>query len=445
MSNEKRSTKGKIIAGVVAALLILALIAVVIVKFVRPPQDKLEGYLGLAHASVDSDLPLMQSDISNIFYTIALDGTVTFYEYVNQELKQIKPTGSVAVAPQCSGVKVPATIYYVQRGEQITGYGLYYPPETGDAVLMYTYFFFDVRALPDGYPDEGNTQFLLLMDSDANDLYLQNKTYDESFFFQPFEEEIDKRTDFDHNQFVSQVNRMPSAEGRLWTNFAVFTEDVLTGAKDGCTLFFSGRKYMDQEAGRWDLYRRYGSSGDVRTTIYTDVANMYAYEDESGLIYYMRKTETGFSVYCNDKLIREFIGDYAADYLRDGNYLLDKYSGTVTNLLTGEEKALTGAGTSAAVLFRMSPSGNRCIIGAMTDGDPQEQSLIFADLSSESCTTTTGAHLFSASNAELDFIDEDTYFHNTVSTADGCTYAGRIFNFDSVVSGLKEKGSETAQ
>lgn len=445
MSNEKRSVKGKIIAGVIATLLIISLVAVGVVKFMRPTETNLDGYLGLAHASIDSELPLMQSDISNIFYTIKLDGTVTFYEYENKELKQIEPTGTVDVAPQCSGVKVPATIYYVQRGEQITGYGLYYPPETGDAVLMYTYFFFDVRALPDGYPDEENTQFLLLMDSDANDLYLQDKTYDESFFFQPFEEEIDKRTDFDHNQFVSQVNRMPSAEGRLWTNFAVFTEDVLAGAKDGCTLFFSGRKYMDQAGERWDIYRRYGSSGDVRTTIYTDVANMYAYEDESGRIYYMRKTETGFSVYCNDKLIREFTGDYTADYLRDGNYLLDKYSGTVINLLTGEEKPLTGADTSDAVLFRMSPNGSRCIIGTMADDNPQEQSLIFADLSSESYADTAGSYLFSAANAELDFIDEDTYFHNTVSTEDGSTYAGRIFGFDSVVSGLKEKGSETAQ
>lgn len=445
MSNEKRSTRGKIIAGVIAALLILALIAVGVIKFMRPIQDKLEGYMGLAHTSVDSELPLMQSDIHNIFYTIALDGTVTFYEYDNQELKQIEPTGSVAVAPQCSGVKIPATIYYVQRDDQITGYGLYYPPETGDAVLMYTYFFFDVRALPDGYPDEENTQFLLLMDSDANDLYLQDKTYDESFFFQPFEEEIDKRTDFDHNQFVSQVNRMPSSEGRLWSDFAVFTEDVLAGAKDGCTLFFSGRKYMDQAEDRWDLYRRYGSSGDIRTTIYTDVANMYAYEDESGRIYYMRKTETGFSVYCNDKLIREFTGDYDTDYLRDGNYLLDKYSGTVINLLTGEENAPMGADTSDAVLFRMSPNGSRCIIGTMADDNPQDQSLIFADLSSESHTNTAGSYLFSAANAELDFIDEDNYFHNTVSTEDGSTYAGRIFSFDSVVSDLKEKGSETAQ
>lgn len=442
MSNEKRSAKGKIIAGAIAVLLIVAVAAVIIVKFALPAGKDEGGYRDLSQASADSELPLMQSDISNIFYTMALNGTVTFYEYDGQALNQIEPTGSVAIAPQCSGVQIPATIYYVQRGEEITGYGLYYPPETGEAVLMYTYFFFNVRALPEGFPDDGNTQFLLLMDSDANDLYIQDKTYDESFFFQPFEEEIDKRTDFDRNQFVSQVNRMPGIDGRYWTDFAVFTEDTLAGAKDGYTLFFSGRKYMDQAESHWDIYRRYGSSGDVRTTIYTDTANLYAYEDANGGIHYMRRTETGFAVYCNGDLIREFTGDYDADYLRDGNYLLDKFSGTVTDLLTGEEHPLTGAETADAVLFRMNPSGDRCIIGTMADGDPSAQTLIFAGLADGTCTVATGAYLFSAANTELDFIDDDIYFHNTVSTTEDYTYAGRIFSFEGVVSSLKEKGSD---
>lgn len=445
MSQENRFPTKKV-AAISAVVLILAVAIGAAVKFWPFGTSKnSNAYTAQSIASVDSKLPLMQSDIDNIFYTMDTDGTVTFYEYDGSALNQIKPTGSVEVAPQCSGVKVPATLYYVQRGDEMTGYGLYYPPKTGDAVMMYTYFFFNMRALPKGYPNEDNTQFLLLMDSDADDMYLQHKTYDESFFVQPFEKEIDKRTDFNHNQFVSQVNRMPSADGKYLDNFAVFTEDALAGAVNGNTLFFSGRKYMDQKDEHWDIYRRFGSSGAVRTTIYTDISYLYAFEDQSGGIHYMRQTENGFSVYCNDDLVKEFTGDYNTEYLRDGNYLLNKSTAVVTDLLTGKEWTLTGTDTTDAVLFRMNPSGERCVIGAMKNGNAKEQSMIFGDLKNNTFQATAGTNLFSAHNAGLGFLDDDRYFHNTSPAESGETYTGRIFSFDSVMSALQEQAGETAQ
>ena len=343
----------------------------------------------------------------------------------------MKPTGSVQVAPQCSGIQIPATLYYLQRGDEITGYGLYHPEATGSAVTLYTYFFFNMRTLPPGYPDEDNTQFLLLMDSDADDLYNPDKTYDESFFIQPFEADIEKRTDFDRNQFVSQVNRMPGTDGRYWSDFAVFTEDTLACAEDGRALFFSGRKYTDRSERAVDIYRRNGSSGAVLTTKYTGVDYLYAYQDTSG-IHYMRRSESGFDLYCDDTIVRSFEGDYSTRYLRSGNYLLDRDTACVYDLLTGRETAFEGADLSEAVLFAVSPSGGRCIVGTMRESDPSQQSLLFGDLESADYTVRSEGLMFSASNAALCFIDENTYFHNTASSGGDATYSGRIFSFDTM-------------
>lgn len=441
MDQKKRASK---VGIVTAVILLLAAAAVAAVIFLRPqstPQSGGQQYLNQTIASVDSATPLMQSDIDNVFYAMATDGTVTFYEYDGQEIKQIELTGTVDIAPMCSGVQIPATIYYIQRGDEITGYGLYNPPETGNAVYIYTYFFFNMRALPDGYPKEDNTQFLLLMDSEKEDLYVQDKTYDESFFVQPFEEDINLRTDPEHNQFVSQVNRMPGTDGRYWTDFAVFTEDVLAGAADGNTLFFSGRHYMSDSDNRIDLYRRYGSSAAVRRTIYTDVANLYAYEDANGGIHYMKQTDGGFAVYCNDEMIKEFSGDYATGYLRHGNYLLDKARATVTDLLTGEEMAISGADTADASLFRVNPDGEQCIIGITKDENGQDQTMIFADFAAGESASVSGAHLFSVGNTALDFIDADAYYHNTPASGGG--YTGRVFSFDAVTAQLSAAAEES--
>lgn len=441
MDNKKHVSKAGLVTTVIVVLLAAA--AVIATLYLRnAPSDtrKEQQYLNQAVASVNTTVPLMQSDISNIFYTMAADGTVTFYEYDGQALNQIEPTGTVDVAPHCSGLQIPATIYYVQRGEEITGYGLYNPPATGSSVYMYTYFFFNMRTLPDGFPANDNTQFLLLMDSDADDLYVQNKTYDESFFIQPFEEDIELRTDPERNQFVSQLNRMSGMDGRYWSDFAVFTDDVLAGAFNGNTLFFSGRQYTDQQESHQDIYRRNGNRSNVRRTAYRDVAYMYAFEDTNGGIHYMKQTDGGFAVYCNDDVVKEFTGDYNTGYLRDGNYLLDKSRATVIDLLTGTERALTGADTSNAVLFRMNPTGEKCIIGTMQGESTEAQSIILADLTAGTSAAVSGANLFSATNAELDFIDADAYFHNTGSDT---AYTGRVFSFDSVFAQLSEENSKS--
>ena len=435
---KKRLSTATIVTGVIAILAAIAMIATLIVKFSAPDEIPDKKYLDYAAASADSALPLMKSNIDTIYYTISEDGKVSFYEYGDGKLAPAEPTGTVSVAPQCSGIRIPATIYYIQRGEEMTGYGLYNPPKTGEPVNLYTYFFFNMRTLPAGYPNEGNTQFLLLMDSDSADLYNPDKTFDESFFIQPFEEDMEKRTDFDRNQFVSQVNRLPGTDGKYWNDFALFTEDTLACASDGNALFFSGRKYTDRAERNRDIYRRNGSSGAVLTTKYTGVDFLYAYQDGAG-IHYIRKTDSGFAVYCNDELVCELSGDYSSDYLRDGNFLLDKAGAKIINLLNGAETSLTGSDTANAVVFSVSESGEKCVVGTMEGGDPTRQTLVLGNLTHAAAVTVAGSYLFSAANTGLTFMDEDHYFHNTASTEEGCTYSGRIFSFDEVYSGMQPK------
>lgn len=436
-------TKTRAYIATAATLFIAAVAVIVLMILIRdsgnPTADSI--YIETASAGQDSNLPLMQSDIANIFYTIEKDGTVTFYEYKSRSLTKIEPDGTVQVSPQCSGILIPATIYYVQRDGKTTGYGLYSPPGTGEAVSLYTYFFFHMRDLPQGYPTENGTQFLLLMDSESQDLYKQHKTYDESFYFRPGEEDILKRTDFDKDVFTSQVNRYPGKDGRYWSDFAVLTDDVLACAKDKKAIVFSSRQYTQMEEGKRnvDLYVKNGSA--LTRSKYQNISYMYAYENGAD-IHYMRKTETGFNLYRNDTVLKEFTGDYDTQYLRDGNYLFEESTGSVYNLLTGEAVTFGGAVTENAVLFAVNPSATKCIIGTMANNSAEQQSLIFCDMQTGTSVTRADKLLFSASNACLAFLDDDTYFHNTVSFDANITYCGRIFLFKTSVKAASNAVTE---
>ena len=68
---KKRLSTAAIVTGIVVILAVLALIVTLIIHFSSPGdrKDDPQRYVGHALASADADLPLMQSDIDNIFYS----------------------------------------------------------------------------------------------------------------------------------------------------------------------------------------------------------------------------------------------------------------------------------------------------------------------------------------------------------------------------------------
>ena len=74
-----------------------------------------------------------------------------------------------------------------------------------------------------------------------------------------------------------------------------------------------------------------------------DILGTWFVNDANGM-HYLRKTEKGFANVINqnnaEKVLTEFDGDYFADYIPDGKWLINKKSLVVTDLMTGATKTL---------------------------------------------------------------------------------------------------------
>ena len=82
-------------------------------------------------------------------------------------------------------------------------------------------------------------------------------------------------------------------------------------------------------------------------------------------MHYLRKTDKGFNNVHNNKtaetVLTEFEGDYFADYLQDGKWLINKKSLVMTDLMTGTTKTLSGINIIGFDYMSISPDGTKIV------------------------------------------------------------------------------------
>ncbi|MDR1630848.1 MAG: hypothetical protein LBS36_11680 [Oscillospiraceae bacterium] len=302
-----------------------------------------QAYLALVKTEGELQTPLLESDIENIFYTVSTGGKVAFYKYEDGAMNKVEATGSYDLSVTCSNQKIPATVYYYKQGDTVSGYGLF-TTEISDAdVQYYDYAFFKLMNLPETFA-KSNT-YLLLVDTNKENFFLNDKIYEEPFQFNASSKETKK--------LLYDANRGIDERGAYRKGYHMITTDAVKDA--GKYLFFFSSRHYHLDANQTDIFRSgeagYNNKDNQRRAL--DVADYYcrATEDGNGF-YFLKNTENGFALMLNKKdnsedyeTVKTFSGSYKNDYLRAGKYLLEKATYKLTDLETLAETTLAFEGS----------------------------------------------------------------------------------------------------
>ena len=351
--------KSYIITAVVVLLVVLVLVGV----FLRDDIARLvggdagttapmavdldeESYVSMVKGSVDNAEPMMKTDIDNLYYTMSREGEVSFFRVEGTQIQQVAATGSYEVTVNCTEENIPATVYYYQTGDgQIAGYGLFTTEMSDADVQIYEYAFFRLMNLPASYAEDG--AYMLMVDTTKEDFYSNDKVYEENMIFY---------TDSGDTEYLlSNNNRAFDTTGAYRADYAMLTEDAVKKCGERF-LFFSSRQYhLYTSSNQMDIYMADGSGNNEDNDRYIqDVVDFYFSFDESGrVVCLQRNGETGFNVIAfsdgETTVLKEFEGDYSENYLRSGDWLLNKNTLEVYHIMTGESHTLSLSGTSGFV------------------------------------------------------------------------------------------------
>ncbi len=314
----------------------------------------------------------LPTDFENIYYTADLKGSVKFYEYLSGQM-----TASTLAVKQlnanlaASYETIPVTVSYIEKDGKACGYGVFTSDMKAD-VDVYSYAFVKLTAKPSGY-GEG---YLLLADFDKNNFYNADKIYSEIYNL----DIASGKT----STYVSNNTRLIDKNGSFRQDWTMLTDDFIKNL-GSAKYFISSRYYNESEKGiRADIMEL--SNAYRPKIVVKDILGLWFVNDANGM-HFLRKTDSGFANMCGDRVLAEFEGDYFADYLQSGKYLVNKKSLEITDLLTGETKTLKDINIESADAFSISPDGTKAVFASCgkpnANGTPI-QTLIY-------CTTDNSA------------------------------------------------------
>lgn len=325
-----------------------------------------ESYEDFFATNADIALPLLKTTIENVYYTMSQEGEVSFYEMKEGALLPMEETGSYEVEAECGSETLPAVIHYVESGSATYGCGLFtnvlYPD-----VNLYEYGFFEVTDLFKGFGRSGD--LLMMIDVDKERFYSNDKVFSEIFTLS---------ADHDASHFLSENQRQVGMEAIMRTDYKMFTNDILDQGGAENVLFLSSRYYSDYRTeGKTDILSSGGSGENIDNVRFAeDIASLNFWRANDG-VYYFKKQAEGFALVKlassdeEPEVIESFAGDIGADYLISGCCLLNKATGEVYNVRTGDKSNVDYSGFRENFepdLFAASPNGDFCVIrGANTD------------------------------------------------------------------------------
>ena len=326
------------------------------------------GNLSVKGANGEIYLP---TDFDNIYYTADLRGSVKFFEYSGgQMVASTLAVKQVKANLAASYEKIPVTVNYIEKDGKACGYGVFTSDMSGD-VDVYSYAFVKLTAKPAGY-GEG---YLLLADFDKNNFY-KDKLYSEIYNF----DLASGKT----STYVSNNTRLIDKNGSFRQDWTMLTDDFIKNL-GGAKYFISSRYYNESEKGiRADIMEL--SNAYRPKVVLSDILGMWFVNDANGM-HFLRKNENGFVNMCGDRVLTQFEGDYFADYMQSGKYLINKKSLEIINLLTGEIKTLKDINIASADVFSISPDGTKAVFasyGKMNENGAPIQTVIY-------CTTDNSA------------------------------------------------------
>ena len=344
-------TKKKLIIIIVVFVLVCIFAGLVfgkVISFNTVKEPESEAYTEPDEVVVDisterpthtgqSGLPYLKTDIDGIFFTIDTSGNVSFFEYSEGFFNPLESSGRYSVSVNMSETTIKANVTYLKTDGRLTGYGLY-TAENGSYAL-YPYVFFHLMDYGKNY-DGRSGSYVLLADTTADDLYNNEKIYEEPFIYYTSSGNTER--------YLSEGNRTPGYSGAKRSDYSMLTEELVSDARN-YQLFLSGRNYGDLDV-RVDLLREGGGGNNIDNIVVASniLANWAKYTDNGNVRYLIKN---GANIELREysfkdkeaKSIKVFENVSESNILINNNILFIKGTGSIYNLLNGNELILSGA------------------------------------------------------------------------------------------------------
>lgn len=318
-------------------------------------------YINEITASAENNLPYLETDIENLFYTASTDGEVKFYTFADNKFTETEADGTYDVTVTMSEQEVKATVTYIEKDGVISGYGLY--KGATDGFDLYPYAFFRLANYgADNKAASGD--YLLLVDTTADDFYSNDKIYDEAFGF--------KTSDSSCTRLLSEANRTVGIDGTKRSDYTLFNNAVIDVATSH-HIFFSGRQYSEADE-RVDLFRSGGTGNNVDNIIIArDVLGYWVKNTEDGLMY-ISVDENGNVIVAKynadedkSETVKTLEGVTREDILVDGDYIYSISKDTVYSIFDENEATLGYAKNDVFAADMFTVLGDEFIVRGYAD------------------------------------------------------------------------------
>lgn len=360
----------------------------------------------------------LPTDFDGVYYSAKLDGSVKFFEYSGGqmvasalEVKQVNTTISATYE------KIPVTVNYIEKDGKACGYGVFTSDMSAD-VDVYAYAFVKLTAKPAGY-GEG---YLLLADFDKNNFYKADKLYSEIYNFDLAKAKT--------STYVSNNTRLIDRNGTFRQDWTLLTEDFVANL-GGAKYFLSSRYYNEADKGmRADVMEL--SNAYRPKIIVEDILGLWFVNNGSGM-HYLRKNAEGFAKILNngaEQVTIQFEGDYHRDYLQSGNFIINKKSLEMTDLLTGAVKTLKDIDITDADIFTLSPDGTKAVFalsGKENANGAVVQQLTYCTVDGSADPVIFAEPMLFSASSDFTWLDNSTVMSARALTADGVTVGSVIY------------------
>lgn len=402
-------------------LIVLSVLLVISIAFLALTMN--DGFVGKITGSLDvtagskladispvsfnSNYPLVQTEQKDVFYEAYPDGTIKFYRYANGTFTEItEGVNKKDVQLTCSYQKVKVKLHYLTTDAGTVGYGLYNSKQNSDTKL-FSYIFVRMMDCPKAYSSTAKTQYVLLVDMDAEDVYKCDKTYSDMY---SYDMKSGKTT-----LVVSQRDRLVQEDGTVREDWTIFT-DTMLNVGEKYDLFASARNYDTKaESQTYDILN-IKNSRSMNKNSATTMTNSpsFVIREKDGAYFAFANTEDGFDLVKNgDKKnpLKSFDGGFS-DYAVSGNYILSKSSLELTDITTGESENLKKASFTDLAGFTVNSAGNRIVLFC----NGEQQSMVIYDTGSGESKIITD-NIFDAGICNFCFIDDSTVLFSDYDTS----------------------------
>lgn len=362
-------------------------------------------FSSVATTNQDSDLPYLNTDFDNVFFTASNEGTIEFWEFKNDAFSKLKSSGTINISVPLTNHSAEINVELLERDGQTVGYGVYVSGQS----IQDPYAFFK---LTENRCEPYNFDYLLYADYTIDDFYRNDKTFNMVYGVHKDGKKAEKLISDDHIR--------PGRKGLLDSSYILIPDSFTSAATDGI-YFLSDRNYSIDA--KYDVYKKTGLT-DEEQIVFSGAVLPYLYMDKNTLYVFTKMIPDGktedlnslsletfslISISEDEKFdaIKTFSGS-PDQYFIKGNYIFSPSAKKLYSVESGRENIIsTSISISGVQDFAVSSNGKKFALAGNFAGNSEK--LFFYNFSSDRVQTIDGADVFFSGYPNLTFIDDSVY------------------------------------